>query len=507
MPDTRRILVTGATGYVGGRLVPILLGRGDRVRCMVRDPRMLKNRWSDLPADPWNLEVVQGDVLAPDTLPQALEGVHTAYYLIHAMTAGERGFEQRDRLGAEAFGTVAAQAGVKRIIYLGGLGTRMAGTSPHLHSRHETGDILRQSGVPVMELRAAMIVGSGSASFEMLRNLTEKLPIMVCPRWIDTRTQPIFIRDALAYLAEAVNVPETAGCIIDIGGPDVLSYRQMMKIYAEVKGIHHFAVAVPLLTPRFSAYWCNWFTPVPASVAFPLIEGLKFETVCENGLAEELMPKVPRTPFKEAIRLALLAINEERVPTRWSDAVRGAIPVRLEDVPYPREDQLRDRKIRVTNVPATTLNRAFSRVGGEVGWYYADWLWEIRGAIDRLVGGVGVRRGRRLPEQVEIGDAIDFWRVEDYSERRMLLHAEMKVPGHAWLEFRILELGQGQRALVQTAYYFPGSLWGYLYWFSLMPVHLFVFRGMLRKMVQWAEQQHQRDLAATSSLSERSKLQ
>lgn len=485
--ERQRILVSGASGYVGGRLVPRLLQQGYIVRCLAREPRKLLGKWEADTLFAGQLEVVQGDVLRPETLDDAMLSVDAAYYLIHAMGEGEKGFEARDRTGAHNFATAAQRAGVGRIIYLGGLGRASKHISPHLQSRHETADVLRECGVPVTELRAAIIVGSGSAAYEMLRHMTEKLPVMICPRWVDTRTQPIFINDALAYLIAALQCPETAGKTLDIGGPDVLTYKQMMQTYADVRHLRRIILPVPVLTPRLSAFWVNLMTPIPASIAFPLIEGLRSETIVENEEAQRLMP-IPLTSFREAMERATAATRELRVPTFWSGANSGAIPMALDLTPVDPGNLLRDVKRVETTASAIMLRRAFSRVGGRVGWYYADWLWDVRGLMDRIIGGVGVRRGRRHPEQVSIGDAIDFWRVEDYNDHRMLLRAEMKVPGRAWLEFCIEELPEpGRRALVQTAYYFPDGIAGRAYWASLIPFHLFIFSGMSRRIVQWAE--------------------
>ena len=462
--------------------MPRLLERGYRVRCLARDPRKLVGRWSQ-----GEVEVARGDVLDPDSLERALDGVDAAFYLIHAMGGGGAKFAQRERDGARAFAEAAARKGVRRIVYLGGLGRREGQPSAHLRSRHATGDVLRSGPVPVTELRAAMIVGSGSASFEMLRHLTEKLPVMICPRWVQNRTQPIFINDALAYLLAALECPEAAGRILDIGGPDVLSYRQMMLAFAAVRGLRRVILTVPVLTPRLSAYWINLVTPIPASLAFPLVEGLKSETICENDDAQELLG-VPLTSFREAVARALAAADARRIPTRWSGAHPGDLPRPFDEISLPARGLLKDEQVVTTGAAAPVLRAAISRIGGDTGWYYADWLWDIRGAIDRALGGVGVRRGRRDPEQVSVGDAIDFWRVEDYGPDRMLLRAEMKVPGRAWLGFRIREDEDGTRALVQSAYYLPSSVWGYLYWYLLAPIHFFVFRGMAKAIVRWAEQ-------------------
>ncbi len=480
------VLVTGATGYVGGRLVPLLLRQGHRVRCMARDPRKLDGRWDADITHEGQLEIVPGDVLKPETLPEALRGVDVAYYLIHAMGDGARGFVEREKQSALEFARIAAEQNVRRILYLGGLGRREIETSAHLRSRHQTGDLLRTGTVPVTELRAAMIVGAGSASFEMLRHLTEKLPIMVCPRWIETRSQPISIDDTLAYLIAALETPATAGRILDIGGPDVLTYREMMLTYAAVKGLHRIIVTVPVLTPHLSAYWVNLMTPIPASIAFPLIEGLKTETICENDAAQRLMP-IPLMPFRESVEHAIRDTDALEIPTRWTGAQQGAVPQSFDPAAIPAQGLLHDQRIVSTPATAQALRLALARIGGHVGWYYADWLWAIRGGMDRALGGVGLRRGRRHPHLVAVGDAIDFWRVEEYTPERMRLRAEMKVPGRAWLEFQIRNNPSGGRDLVQTAYYEPGSLWGRLYWYALVPLHFFVFRGMAAGIVRWAE--------------------
>jgi uncharacterized protein YbjT (DUF2867 family) len=477
----QRILVTGATGYIGGRLVPELVKMGYSVRCLARDARKLEGKWESA-----NLEVVQGDLLKPDTLIDALENVDVAYYLVHSMGAAEKGFEERDRDAALAFARAAAQANVKRIIFLGGLGKRSEEESKHLASRHETGNLLRSGSVPVTELRAAMIIGSGSASFEILKYLTERLPIMVCPRWIKTKTQPIFIEDALRYLVSCLEVPETAGKVLDIGGPDILTYEQMMLAYAQVRGLKRYIITVPVLTPRLSAYWVNLVTPVPASIACPLIEGLKTETVMESEEIRRLIP-FPTTQFQEAVTRALDETNEFNVVTRWTSAQRGGVAPRLTLDPAPK-GLIMDRQQEPTQAPEIRLREAFMRIGGKVGWYYGDWLWTARGVLDRAVGGVGTRRGRRHPLELATGEAVDFWRVEDLSKRRLLLRAEMRLPGRAWLEFVIEEV-ETRRYLRQTAYYIPRNAWGYLYWYLLFPFHFLIFRGMAKGIVRWAEKQ------------------
>jgi uncharacterized protein YbjT (DUF2867 family) len=480
---TRPILVTGATGYIGGRLVPQLLSKGYRVRCLARDPERLRGRdWTG------QVEVVAGDVLDRGSLGPALAGCEAAYYLVHSMAGGEGSFCERDLRAARNFASAAAEAGLERIIYLGGLGRRSERLSKHLTSRHEVGDVLRGGPVPATELRAAMIIGSGSASFEMLRALVSRLPAMVCPRWVTNRTQPIAIRSVLAYLTGCLEHPATAGQVLDIGGPDVLTYKEMMERFAAITGRRRLILVVPVLTPRLSAYWANLVTPVPAAVAFPIIEGLKSETVCEDDRITAMVPVEP-VSFEEAVRSALEEVRLHEVETRWTNA---SLPRRDRGrrAFVPADFPIRDEQRVACGTSAGALFDRVRCIGGDVGWYYADLLWRVRGGMDRALGGVGLRRGRRDPVDVFVGDAIDFWRVEDVIPgERLLLHAEMKVPGDAWLEFRVRPLGAGgdRSELVQTAYFRPTPWWGRLYWGLLYPIHRKIFRGMARGIARAAE--------------------
>ena len=489
--DHKQILVTGATGYIGGRLIPKLLERGYHVRCLARDPRKLAGRWTEYKSS-GQLTIARGDVLDRASLSKALQGVDAAYYLVHAMGDKSKGFAERDRAAAKNFADAAEEQGVGRILYLGGLGKKDRQDSPHLRSRHETGDLLRAGATPVTELRAAMIVGAGSASFEMLRYLTERLPLMICPRWAVNRTQPICIADALAYLVASLECPEAAGQVLDIGGPEIMTYRDMMLNYARIRGKRRAIFIVPVLTPHLSAYWVALITPVPASIAFPIVEGLRSETICENDKAQRLL-HVPLTPFREAVLAALREEETAKVPTRWADADRRGLSKSLKEVMASGMKLLTDKRTVRTSASAGALRRAYSRIGGHVGWYYADWLWDVRGEMDRLIGGVGLRRGRTQRDLVAVGDAIDFWRVEEYDSDRMLLHAEMKVPGSAWLEFRVQVNDDGTHSLIQTAYYLPGSVWGKIYWYGLLAIHHFVFSGMARGVVREAERQQAGD--------------
>lgn len=472
-----KALVIGATGYVGGRLVPRLRAAGYAVRCMARDPRKLEGRgWGEV-------EVVRGDVLDPESLAGAVRGCSVLYYLVHSMGAGEGSFEERDRKGAENTARAAAAAGVERIVYLGGLGRRTSDLSPHLRSRNEVGSVLAAGPVPVTEFRAAMVIGSGSASFEMMHALVNRLPVMTAPKWVSTRSQPVAVADVLRYLVECPSVPASAGTVIDIGGPDILTYREMMLRFARLLGLRRWIIVVPVLTPRLSSLWINFVTPVPASLARPLVEGLKSEMVCENDLASRLFPW-KTTGFDDAVARALARVRELRVETRWSDA---AVPAEEEPLGAEHSQLLSDVRRLEVPLPAAAVARSFCSIGGTNGWYYGDVLWELRGFIDRLIGGVGLRRGRRHPTELVAGEALDFWRVEKVVPGELLLlRAEMKVPGRAWLEFRAESTGPSTCTLTQTARFYPRGVWGLLYWYSVYPVHLLVFGGMARGVARRA---------------------
>lgn len=479
---TQTILVTGATGYIGGRLIPRLLDAGYRVRAMVRrDPERLKNQ-------PWSadIDIVVADALEPDTLPAAFATVDAAYYLIHSMRAGSA-FEERDLRAARNFAQAAATAGLKRLIYLGGLGDEERQLSHHLESRHATGDALRAYGTPVTEFRAAVVVGSGSISFEMVRHLSERLPIMIHPRWADTRIQPISIRDLLAYLVQALTVPESAGQIIEIGGANVTTYGDMMRRYAEIRGLKRWIIRVPLLTPRLSSYWVHWTTPIPAAFARPLIEGAINETVVHGDLAARLFAGIRPISYDDAVRAALDRIEEGHIETIWNDAVASS----LGDTPpytFTQEQGLFiERRERVVRAAPADVYAVFTGLGGARGWPPYQWLWVIRGLLDRAVGGVGLRRGRRHPDALWVGDAVDFWRVEAIEAQRLLrLRAEMKLPGKAWLQFEAQPEADATR-LIQTAFFAPKGLLGYLYWYAIYPLHGPIFSRLIEHVVTTAE--------------------
>lgn len=481
------VLVTGATGYVGGRLVPRLLEAGYRVRVLVRDPSRLQGRpWID------QVDIFRGDVFDATTLLPAMAGVAAAYYMIHSMQKVDSDvdeFHQRDLRAARNFGQVAAAAQVQRIIYLGGLGDPEADLSRHLRSRQETGDALRESGIPVTEFRAAIVVGSGSASFEMIRTLTERLPAMICPMWVYTRVQPIGIRNVLDYLVAALEVPESRGCIVEIGGAEVLTYGEMMLGYARVRGLRRWLVPVPVLTPRLSSYWVHWVTPIPAEIARPLIEGLRNEVVVRDDTARRLFPNIALLDYQTAVARALMRLDAGHIESAWSDALVTSVG----DVPpitFTVEDgmMIERRQQRVNAPPAATF-AAFTRIGGERGWPTFNWAWQLRGIADRMVGGVGFRRGRRDPDELRVGDALDFWRVETVeADKRLLLRAEMKLPGDAWLQFEAIDQNDGTTLLIQTAFFASKGLFGLVYWYALYPVHGPIFSSMIAVISRQAEQ-------------------
>lgn len=482
-----KILVTGATGYVGGRLVPCLLREGYHVRCLVRDAdRVRGHPWSD------DVDVVVGDALDPDTLPRAMREIDAVYYLIHSLGAGENTFAERDRIAAANTRNAAAAAGVSRIIYLGGMRPKGERHSKHLTSRIETGDVLRDGPIPVTEFRAAQIVGSGSLSFELVRYLTERVPVMICPRWVQTPTQPIAVRNALEYLIAALTRPESAGEIIEIGGADVLTYEEMFRTYAAVRGLKRWIVNVPFLTPRLSSHWIGLVTPLSNTIARPLVEGLDNEVVVDDGdKARTLFPDVEPIAFEAAVRLALRRIETDELPSVWHSAVSSS-PAPSEQTTTLDTTEGLYREVRRTTVsaPPDVAFDTITRLGGENGWLYGSALWHVRGWIDQVLGGVGFRKGRRDPEQLRVGDAVDFWRVEALEPDRLLrLRAEMQLPGRGWLQFEVTPTGEEHRTQVtQTAFFEPKGLGGFLYWNLVWPVHHLIFNGLLREIGSWIEE-------------------
>lgn len=475
-PGKPLILVTGATGYIGGRLVPRLLEAGHRVRCLSRNPERLAGRaWP-------GVEMVKGDVSDPVLLEVALRGVNQVYYLVHAMGEDRPDFRGRDLRQATTFAEACAQAGVRRIIYLGGLGDPTRHRSDHLASRQEVGAALGSSGVPVLEFRAAVIVGSGSASFEMIRHLTERLPLMITPRWVNTRCQPIGVRDVLAYLLEALEHPEVAG-IFEIGGQDVLDYRSMMLGYAEVRGLRRIILPMNVPLPILSVLWVDLVTPIPLELAGPLVAGMGTEVVVQDPRALAVF-RVRPMGYREAMVLALRRLDEDAVETTWASSLAGEPEGRALG---SHEGMLLERHHRHVQAPPHVVFQACCALGGENGWPAGNWLWQLRGLLDRAVRGVGMRRGRRHPRELRVGDPVDFWRVEALEPDYLLrLRAEMRVNGDAWLQFTVRPEGTGTR-LEQTAFFEPHGLLGLLYWYSVLPFHFFVFPGMIRALKKRAE--------------------
>lgn len=486
MSDTGRILLTGATGYIGGRLLRMLEHRGFRVRCLTRRPQSLAGRVAI------TTEVVQGDVLDPKSLEKAFAGVDTAYYFVHSM--GAKGdFETEDREAANNFAQAAERAGVRRIVYLGGLGNPDDELSKHLRSRQETGDVLRSHNVPVIEFRASIVIGSGSLSFELIRSLVERLPMMICPRWVQVKAQPIAIEDVLAYLTEALELPHGESRIVEIGGPDQVSYGEIMKEYGRQRGLRRLMIPVPVLTPYLSSLWLGLVTPVYARTGRKLVESLRNPTLVSNDVAGAMFRVRPRG-LRDAIARALVNEDREFAETRWSDALSSAGAAQTwGGVRFG--SRIVDSRTATVEAPAAQAFRPIRRIGGSTGWYYGTWLWRLRGLLDLMVGGVGVRRGRRDSENIRIGDALDFWRVEDFEPDRLLrLQAEMKLPGRAWLEFEVN--CQGKTSVIrQTAVFDPFGLSGLVYWYALFPVHQFIFAGMLRKIAQAANEKRPKPVA------------
>jgi uncharacterized protein YbjT (DUF2867 family) len=472
-PNGPVIAVTGATGYIGGRLVPRLLDAGYQVRCLVRSARKLRDRtWTNRPGVT-NLQVDLADEVA---LAASLQGCEAAYFLVHSMVSAGKEYAERDLKLATVFGNAAKRAGVARIVYLGGLGEMGDGLSEHLSSRRNVERALFASGVPVTSLRAAMIIGSGSASFEILRYLVQRLPVMITPKWVRTLCQPIAVRNVLGYLLGVLEKPETAGRVFDIGGPEVLSYLEIMRIMAEELHLpRRMIIPLPVLTPTLSSYWIHLVTPLGHDIARPLAEGLKNPVVCRENSIREIVPQ-KLLGVREAIAAARREMAESEVETTWSTA--GPI---AGDPDWAGGTVFQDKREMRVKASAAAVFRAILLLGGEHGWYSSKWLWEIRGWMDRLVGGPGLRRGRMNPNRLEYGDALDFWRVVGIErDKSLVLRAEMKSPGVAVLEFLIEPKGNGECELTQLARFRPKGLLGILYWYGVLPFHHLVFTGMLR---------------------------
>ena len=486
MNNTRKILVTGASGYVGGRLVTALLADQMQVRVFVRDARKIKGQlWAD------KVEISEGNANNYESTLAALKDVHTAFYLLHSINLGPN-FDEIESAMARNFAKAAEAAGVKQIVYLGGIANDTK-TSKHLQSRANTGKELATTSVPVMELRAGIIIGSGSASFEMLRHLTHRLPVMTTPKWVSNKTHPIAIRDVLWYLRNVAKLEKPVAGIFDIGGPEVLSYAQMMQKFAKISGLRkRWIIKVPVLTPGLSSLWIGLVTPVPTALARPLVGSLISEVVADPAKSiNHLIPLPPEglIDVAGAIELALTNTTDNNVSTRWSDATLPTAPWQKaqSDPDWAGETLYKDTREQITPASVENLWKTVEQIGGDNGWYGSDFLWFLRGLLDRLIGGVGLRRGRRDPLHLRVGDSLDFWRVESIDpEKSLKLYAEMILPGKAWLEFKIEKLPNGESKIIQEASYSPRGLGGQLYWFAVSPLHFLVFPTMLRNIVRSA---------------------
>jgi len=482
----RNYLVTGASGYVGGRLVRDLLNDNKKVRVLVRDAKkILGQSWAS------HVEIIEGNASSAEDLDRALQGIHTAYYLLHSINVATD-FGDIESAMAKGFSEAAERANIAQIIYLGGIAND-ENRSRHLTSRMNTGSQLASGSTPVLELRAGIIIGSGSASFEMLRHLTHRLPIMTTPKWVSNRTQPIAIRDVLHYLRSAANLKQPVDNIFDIGGPEVVTYAEMMQKFAAISGLpKRIIIQVPVLTPKLSSLWIGFVTPVPTSLARPLVESLISEVVADPEKSIESIIKKPEEGLltvTQAIELALSRTANNKVETRWSDAAHPTAPWQKaqSDPEWAGELTLKDHREITTDVSLPFVWRQIEGIGGVHGWFGSDWLWYMRGVIDRFVGGVGLRRGRRDPQYLRIGDSLDFWRVEDLEkEKKLRLYAEMILPGKAWLEFTVSEV-DGKTFITQDALFAPRGLGGQIYWYLVSPFHFFIFPTMLRNIVKAAQ--------------------
>ena len=484
-----KILLTGATGYIGKRLLPVLIEQGHEVVCCVRD----KNRFptEGIYKHP-NISLFEFDFLkdiqSSGSSTSFINDIDAAYYLIHSMSSNVKDFGSLEEISANNFIKLIKRTSVKQIIYLGGI-TNEEILSKHLASRKKVEEILSKSGFPLTSIKAGIIVGSGSASFEIIRDLVEKLPVMITPKWLNTKHQPIAIRNILEYLTGVLLKPETFNRSFDVGGPDVLSYKEMLLQLAEVRGLKRFIFTVPVMTPRLSSYWLYFVTSTSYMLAINLVNSMKIEVVAKDNELEKLLGIKPIS-YKEAVQLAFQKIEQNNVVSSWKDSLVSSYIDNslLEHINVPTNGCFVDkRENEILSSSEKVLDNIWS-IGGERGWYYGDWLWHIRGFLDKIFGGVGLRRGRTNKNEIYTGDTLDFWRVlaADKKNKRLLLYAEMKLPGEAWLEFKIVEKN-GKKILKQTATFRPMGLLGRLYWYSVLPFHYFVFNGMAENIITFKE--------------------
>ena len=470
-----KVLLTGSTGYIGRRLKQKLLDdESVDLKLLVRNKKTISPTILD------KVEVIEGDTFNKEALKEALKDVEIAYYLIHSLS--NENYKDLDKISAQNFLDVAEECGVKRIIYLGGLGVKNEDTSEHLLSRIETGEILSSNkSVQTIWLRAGVIIGSGSASFEIIRNLTEKLPVMTTPKWVDTKAQPIAVNDVLSYLHDSLYLEVRENLIVDIGSAQ-LSYKEMMEKTALALGLKRFLIPVPFMSINISSYWLNLFTPVPFTIAKALIEGLKSEVVIQNQNARKYFPKLVPMSYEDAVKSAIKEIEENQVISRWNDKGDG-VWEKIGQKEISKAIFIDRKEEDISNIEPSKVYQSFIGIGGKNGWFDFDFLWELRGIIDKLIGGVGLKRGRRSQCDLRISDCLDFWKVVDLKENeRLLLYAQMKLPGNAWLEFKIQE-----NKLIQSAYFYPKGVLGRLYWYVLIPLHYFVFNNMIKSIVKKAK--------------------
>lgn len=477
-----KILLTGANGYIGTRLLPILLAENHEVICMVRDKRRFaaQSDWSN------QVTIISGDLLEPETLKEIPNHIDAAYYLVHSMSSSQQGFETMEEQSASNFADAIAKTQCRQIIYLTGIANDEH-LSKHLGSRLAVENKLKSSGVPCTILRAAIIIGSGSASFEIIRDLTEKLPVMVAPKWIKVRCQPIGIRDVLGYLLGVIHHPEALNQTFDIGGPDILTYKEMLLGYAKERGLKRWIITVPVLTPRLSSLWLNLITSVPFALARSLVDSMKNEVVCKNNHIHKVVPRKCLS-YAEALHLAFEKIDQNSIVSSWKDALnRGYLKSDFMDqIKVPQNGTLEYKVKKPFERKAEEVFDNIWSIGGNRGWYYMDWLWQLRGFLDKMFGGVGTRRGRTSNVDLQAGDVLDFWRVllADRKNKRLLLYAEMKIPGEAWLELKLIDF-HGKAYLSQIATFRPKGLWGRLYWYAMWPFHLVLFNGMAKQITEY----------------------